>query len=77
MIRLLFLVTLFLVPIAELAHAAGNIVWTYEDLNTYLYGPSLTKPGGFMEVPSISDDNTRADLIAYLRTLSDTPIPLP
>lgn len=52
-------------------------VWTYEDLNMYLYGPSLTKPGGFMEVPSIPDDNTRADLIAYLRTLTDTPIPLP
>lgn len=52
-------------------------VWTYEDLNTYLYGPTLTKPGGLMEVPGIPDDNTRADLIAYLRTLSDAPIPLP
>lgn len=52
-------------------------VWTYEDLNTYLYGPTLTKPGGTMEVPSIPDENTRADLIAYLRTLSDTPLPLP
>jgi cytochrome c len=52
-------------------------VWTYEDLNTYLYGPSLTKPGGLMEVPSIPDDNMRAELIAYLRTLSNTPVPLP
>lgn len=52
-------------------------VWTYEDLNTYLYGPTFTKPGGLMEVPSIPDDNTRADLIAYLRTLSDAPVPLP
>ena len=52
-------------------------VWTYEDLNTYLYGPSLTKPGGFMDVPLIPDENTRADLIVYLRTLSDTPVPLP
>ena len=52
-------------------------VWNYEDLNTYLYGPTLTKPGGLMEVPSIPDDNTRTDLIAYLRTLSDKPIPLP
>lgn len=52
-------------------------VWTYEDLNTFLYGPTLTKPGVFMEVPSIPDDNTRADLIAYLRTLSDAPTPLP
>ena len=52
-------------------------VWTYEDLNTYLYGPTFTKPGGLMEVPSIPDDDTRADLIVYLRTLSDTPVPLP
>lgn len=52
-------------------------VWTYEDLNTYLYGPTFTKPGGLMEVPGIPDDSTRADLIAYLRTLSDTPVPLP
>ena len=52
-------------------------VWTYEDLNTYLYGPTFTKPGGLMEVPSIPDDTTRAELIAYLRTLSDAPIPLP
>ena len=52
-------------------------VWNYEDLNTYLYGPTFTKPGGLMEVPSIPDDSTRADLIVYLRILSDTPIPLP
>jgi cytochrome c len=52
-------------------------VWSYEDLNIYLYGPTLTKPGGLMEVASIPDENTRADLIAYLRTLSDTPMPLP
>jgi cytochrome c len=52
-------------------------VWSYEDLNTYLYGPTLTKPGGLMEVASIPDENTRADLIAYLRTLSDNPMPLP
>ncbi len=30
-----------------------------------------------MEVSSIPDDDTRADLIVYLRTLSDTPVPLP
>ncbi|MDP1702108.1 MAG: ankyrin repeat domain-containing protein [Aestuariivirga sp.] len=52
-------------------------IWTYEDLNTYLYGPTFTKPGGLMEVPGIPDDSTRADLIAYLRTLGDTPVPLP
>ena len=63
-------------PYSKVLRDRGG-VWTYEDLNTYLYGPTLTMPGGLMEVPSIPDENTRADLIAYLRTLSDKPTPLP
>ena len=52
-------------------------VWTYEDLNTYLYGPTLTTPGVLMETPGVPDETERVDLIAYLRTLSDKPISLP
>ncbi|RRH94774.1 hypothetical protein EH240_26145 [Mesorhizobium tamadayense] len=52
-------------------------VWTYEDLNTYLYGPTLTTPGVFMEISGVPDETERVDLIAYLRTLSDKPLPLP
>ncbi len=52
-------------------------VWTYEDLSTYLYGPTLTTPGVFMETPGVPVETERVDLIAYLRTLSDKPIPLP
>ena len=52
-------------------------VWNYEDLNTFLYGATLTKPGTRMEVPGIPDDDTRVELIAYLRTLSENPVPLP
>ena len=51
--------------------------WTYEDLNTYLYGPVLTTPGVLMETPGVPDETERVNLIAYLRTLSDKPIPLP
>jgi cytochrome c len=36
-----------------------------------------TTPGVSMEVPGVSDETERADLIAYLRTLSDKPKPLP
>ena len=50
--------------------------WTYEDLNTYLYGPTLTTPGTLMD-RGVPDDNERTNLIAYLRTLSDNPVPLP
>jgi cytochrome c len=51
--------------------------WTYEDLNTFLYGPILTTPGVRMETPGVPDETERVSLIAYLRTLSDKPIPLP
>jgi cytochrome c len=51
--------------------------WTYEDLNTYLYGPTLTTPGVLMEMRGIPDEKERANLIAYLRTLSEHPPPLP
>jgi cytochrome c len=52
-------------------------VWTYEDLNRYLFGPMLTTPGVYMETPGVPDETERINVIAYLRTLSDKPIPLP
>jgi cytochrome c len=52
-------------------------VWSYEDLNRYLFGPMLTTPGVKMETPGVPDETERVNLIAYLRTLSDKPIPLP
>lgn len=52
-------------------------MWTFEDLNVYLYGPTLTTPGARMEIPGFPDEAERVDLIGYLRTLSDAPMPLP
>ncbi|RWO77977.1 MAG: c-type cytochrome [Mesorhizobium sp.] len=52
-------------------------VWTLEDLNKFLYEPMLTTPGVYMEVPGVPDETERTNIIAYLRTLSDKPIPLP
>ncbi len=51
--------------------------WSYEDLNAFLWGPKITAPGVRMKFAGIEDEAERANLIAYLRTLSDTPIPLP
>lgn len=52
--------------------------WTYEDLNTFLFDPVLTTPGiRVMEIQGVSDEAERVNLIGYLRTLSDKPIPLP
>jgi len=52
-------------------------VWTYEDLNIFLSGPMVTTPRVIMETPGVEDEAERANLIAYLRSLSDTPMPLP
>jgi cytochrome c len=52
-------------------------VWTFEDLNKFLLDPMLTTPGVYMEVPGVPDETDRINVIAYLRTLSDEPIPLP
>jgi cytochrome c len=67
--------------VAEISYSgvlkAWSGVWTYEDLNTYLYGPTLTTPGALMEIRGVPDETERVNLIAYLRTLSDKPLPLP
>lgn len=51
--------------------------WTFDNLNAW-----LTKPAGFaagtkMTYAGVADAKTRADVIAYLRTLSANPVPLP
>lgn len=51
--------------------------WNYEELNGWIYGPTLTQPGVFMEVTGVADTKDRANLVAYLRTLGDRPPPLP
>ncbi|CDX46882.1 Cytochrome c class i [Mesorhizobium sp. ORS 3359] len=53
----------------------GN--WTYEDLNIFLAGPTLTTPGVNMDVRGVPEEADRLNVIAYLRTLADTPVPLP
>ncbi|WP_192384054.1 ankyrin repeat domain-containing protein [Mesorhizobium silamurunense] len=51
--------------------------WTYEDLNIFLAGPTLTTPGVNMEFRGVPEEPDRLNVIAYLRTLADTPVPLP
>jgi len=43
----------------------------------FISNPALTLPGTDMLFPGLQDEKQRADLIAYLRTLSETPLPLP
>ncbi|MFD1378165.1 c-type cytochrome [Fodinicurvata halophila] len=51
--------------------------WNYEELNAFLADPNEYAPGTRMTYNGMSDVEDRADLIAYLRTLSDDPEPLP
>ena len=53
----------------------GN--WTIDDLNIYLQNPKATVPGTAMNFPGIPKGAERADVIAYLNSLSDNPAPLP
>jgi cytochrome c len=51
--------------------------WTYESLANYLHNPRGYIPNNRMSFAGIKDEGQLASLIAYLRTLSDTPKPLP
>ncbi len=51
--------------------------WTYENLNAFLHKPKDWAAGTKMAFAGIKKVEERADLIAYLRGLSDDPAPLP
>ncbi len=52
-------------------------VWSYENLNGFLTKPKDWAAGTRMSFPGIRRVEQRADLIAFLRSLSDTPAVLP
>jgi cytochrome c len=63
---------------AMLAFSEGGAkTWTYDELSAYLLNPKDHIPGNKMAFPGIKKDADRANVIAYLRTLADTPAPLP
>ena len=51
--------------------------WTFDDLNKFISNPKGFVPGTAMGFAGIQKDSERADVIVYLRTLSDNPAPLP
>ena len=51
--------------------------WTFDDLNKFLANPKAFVPGTAMGFAGIQKDSERADVIAYLRSLSENPAPLP
>ncbi len=51
--------------------------WTIDDLNAWLTKPAAYIPGTKMGYPGEANPKKRAEIIAYLRTLSDHPVALP
>lgn len=57
--------------------AALDGVWDYENLNALIYKPSKYVKGTKMSFAGLAKAEDRADMIAYLRSLSDNPHALP
>ena len=51
--------------------------WTYDDLNEFLTKPSAYVAGTKMTYGGEAEESKRADIVDYLHTLSDNPLPLP
>ncbi len=58
-------------------HAAEAPTWDWASLNHFLWNPKKTVPGTLMAYAGTSKDSERANLIAYLNTMTDTKQPLP
>lgn len=63
-------------PMTEHAAADGD-TWTFENLNHFLTSPAAFIPKTKMAFAGIKKPEDRANLLAYLRTLSDNPVPIP
>jgi len=55
----------------------GTVVWDYEHLDHFLTSPKGYIKNTAMGFGGVKKTDERANLIAYLRTLSDSPAPLP
>jgi cytochrome c len=59
------------------AMKAKGGAWTVDALNEFLTNPRGDIPGTLMTFAGLSNEKQRADVIAYLNSLSDSPRPLP
>jgi cytochrome c len=59
------------------AHKAAGDTWTYENLNAFLTTPKAFTPETKMNFSGVKDDKERANIIAFLATLSASPKPFP
>lgn len=55
--------------------ASGS--WDFDKMSDWLFAPNSFAPGTGMSYAGIRNTQTRADVVAYLRSISDRPLPLP
>jgi cytochrome c len=51
--------------------------WSYEDIDHMIFKPTTYVRGTKMAFAGLPKEQERADVIAYLRTMAETPKPLP
>lgn len=59
------------------AMAGMTVSWEYEELNKFLYKPKAYLSGTKMSFAGLKKAGDRAAVIMYLRSLADSPKPLP
>ena len=59
------------------AMAAFGGQWTYERLDAYLTKPRKVVKGGKMSFVGLKKPKDRANVIAFMRSMADEPLPLP
>lgn len=57
--------------------ALADKPWDFEALNQFIAAPARAMPGTRMAFAGIANVQQRADIIVYLRSLSNDPVPLP
>jgi cytochrome c len=62
---------------AMLEAAAAGEVWGYEELDAFLANPRSYMPGTTMAFAGVRSPETRADIIIYMRELTEDPPALP
>lgn len=55
----------------------GSVVWDFDHLNHFLASPKGYIKGTAMGFAGVKKDDERANLLAYLHSLSDNPAPMP
>ncbi len=58
-------------------YAEGGTEWMYQNMYSYLESPRNYVPGTAMSFAGLRDQTDRINIIAYMRSLSNNPEPLP